>query len=67
MDPLERRRAWGSERSGCARSGDQSKIRLVESEDWINRLFAAGFRVTTHLASVPSRFLGSIYSAITYR
>ena len=32
---------------------------------WVTVATAAGFRDTRHLASVPSRFLGSIYSAVS--
>ena len=34
---------------------------------WANVAAAAGFRDTRRLASVPSRFLGSIYSAVSIR
>jgi ubiquinone/menaquinone biosynthesis C-methylase UbiE len=34
---------------------------------WATLAAEAGFRETRHLASVPSRFLGSIYSAVSLR
>ena len=34
---------------------------------WATLTAAAGFRDTQRLASVPSRFLGSIYSALSFR
>ena len=36
-------------------------------ETWRTVAAEAGFRDTRRLASVPSRFLGSIYSAVTIR
>jgi SAM-dependent methyltransferase len=34
---------------------------------WVTVAAQAGFRDTRRLASVPSRFLGSIYSALSFR
>jgi SAM-dependent methyltransferase len=34
---------------------------------WLTLATEAGLRDTRHLASVPSRFLGSIYSAVSLR
>jgi len=39
----------------------------VSLRSWLTLATEAGFRMTRHLASVPSRFLGSIYSAVSYR
>jgi ubiquinone/menaquinone biosynthesis C-methylase UbiE len=39
----------------------------LSSRSWATLAAEAGFRETQHLASVPSHFLGSIYSALSLR
>ena len=39
----------------------------VSFRSWATVAAEAGFRETQRLASVPSRFLGSIYSALSFR
>ena len=47
--------------------GNQWVPHPVSFGSWVKTAAEAGFRDTRQLASVPSRFLGSIYSALSIR
>jgi ubiquinone/menaquinone biosynthesis C-methylase UbiE len=48
-------------------AGNQWVPYPVSLHSWLGLALEAGLGETTHLASVPSRFLGSIYSAVSQR